>query len=265
MSEKKGFLVLGGLIVCLAAVLLYSTTRENQEALLMKIATIKGNPNTAEMVVILQEHDGARILPISIGADQALAIHLGHKKIPSPRPLTHDLMTEILKAANLKVERIVITALKEGTYYAEVRLQNGKEAHALDARPSDAIALALRVQAPIYAMPELLQDFPNFTHFGNAPQTDIPQLGIAVQPLTTGLKAFFGNASGVLIADVQAEGPGARGGLLAGDVLVRVEDVPVKSIENLMKLVLQPANPAALRVEIARGEQHRNLLITPAQ
>lgn len=265
MTGKKGFVVLGGLIICLAAVLLYSTTRERQSAVLMKIATIKGNPNTAEMVVILQENEGARILPISIGHDQALAIHFGNKKIPSPRPLTHDLMAEILKAANLKVERIVITALKEGTYYAEVRLQNGKAVHALDARPSDAIALALRVQAPIYAMPELLQDFPNFTHFENAPHTDIPQLGIAVQPLTSALAAFFGNESGVLIADVQAEGPGARGGLLAGDLLMRVEETPVKSVESLLNLVSAQAETAAVRVEIARGEEHHKVLITPQQ
>lgn len=266
MPRKTGLLILGGLIVCLAAVLLYSTTREREGAVLMKIATIDGDPNTAEMVVILQESEGQRILPISVGRDQALAIHLGHKKVPSPRPLTHDLMAEILKAAHLKVDRIVITALKDGTYYAEVRLQEGKEMHALDARPSDAIALSLRVDAPIYAIPELLQDMPDLTYFENvAPHTNIAKLGIAIQPLTPSLAEFFGEEDGVLIADVNEDGPGARGGLRPGDLLVRVNDVPVKSVQSMLDLLSARASASGLHVEIARGREHRNVLITPPE
>lgn len=266
MPRKTGLFVIGGLLVCLAAVLLYSTTRDREGAVLMKIATIKGNPNTAEMVVILQENEGARILPISIGHDQALAIHLGHKKVAAPRPLTHDLMADILKTAHLKVDRIVITALKEGTYYAEVRLQEGKDMHALDARPSDAIALSLRVEAPIYAMPELLQDFPhlNFSE-GAMPATSVERLGIAVQPLTSALAEYFGDESGVLIASVNEGGPGARSGLLAGDLILRVDEMPVKGVENFITHVSALPEANDLQVEIARGEERRKMRITPVQ
>ncbi len=263
MPKKTGLFIIGGLLVCLAAVLLYSTTREQERAVLMKIATIKGNHETSEMVVILQETEGQRLLPISIGHDQALAIHLGHQKIPAPRPLTHDLMAEILKAANLKVERVVITALKEGTYYSQVLLKDGGKAHPLDARPSDAIALSLRVNAPIYVMPELLQDVPGLTLFDDAPpNTEIAAWGFTVQTLTPGLSKYFGSAEGVLIADVSKDGPGERGGLLAGDLLVRVDELTVQNVQNFVDHIAAHDSSQSLKVEIARGRERHNLVIT---
>ncbi len=263
MPKKTGLLIFGGLLVCLAAVLLYSTTREQQGAVLMKIATIRGNHETAEMVVILQEVEGRRILPISIGRDQALAIHLGHQKVAAPRPLTHDLMAEILAAAQLKVERVVITALKEGTYYSEVLLQDQGKVHPLDARPSDAIALSLRVDAPIYVMPELLQDVPGLTLFDDtAPITEIAAWGFAVQTLTPELSKYFDSTEGLLIADVSEDGPCARGGVLAGDLLVRVDDLAVKNVQNLVDHIAARDSSQSLRLEIARGREHHNLMIT---
>lgn len=263
MPKKIFLFIIGGLLVCLAAVLLYSTTQEKETAVLMKIATIKGNHETSEMVVILQETEGRRILPISIGHDQALAIHLGHQKIPAPRPLTHDLMAEILKAANLKVERVVITALQEGTYHSEVRLQDGGKIHPLDARPSDAIALSLRVNAPIYAMPELLHDVPGLTLFDDAsPNTEITAWGFAVQTLTPELAKYFGSTEGILIADVSAGGPGERGGLLVGDLLIRVEELAVKNVQNFVDHIAAHDSSQSLNLEIARDRERRNLVIT---
>jgi bifunctional DNase/RNase len=266
MPKKIVLLVLGGLIVSLGAVLLYSTTSEKDEGVLMKIAAIKGNPATAEMVVILQETAGRRILPISIGQDQALAIHLGHQKIPSPRPLTHDLMAEMMKAAHLKVERVVITKLQEGTYYSQVRLQEGDKTHVLDARPSDAIALSLRVNAAIYAMPELLQE--TLDYFGDEEQTrrtEITAWGFAVQALTPELAKYFGAQEGVLVADVSASGPAAESGLSAGDLILRVDDVPVMSVQQFVDQIAAHASRNNLPLEIARGSERRNLLVTRAK
>ncbi len=266
MSKKISLLILGGLIVCFAAVLLYSTTREPEAGVLMKIATIKGNPETAEMVVILQEAEGARILPISIGHDQALAIHLGHQKIPAPRPLTHDLMAEMMKAAHLKIERVMITKLQDGTYYSEVRLQEGNKTHIIDARPSDALALALRVDAAIYAMPALLQETLEYSGGEEqTPHTEIATWGFAVQALTPELANYFGNQEGVLIADVNASGPAAQSGLLAGDLILRVNDLPVMSVQQFVEHVAAQASEKNLPIEIARGRERRKLVITPAK
>ena len=262
MTKKNVLLIIGALIVGLGAVLLYSTTREKNEAVLMKIATIKGSPETGEMVVILQEAAGNRILPISIGHDQALAIHLGHQKIPAPRPLTHDLMAEMMKAAQLKVERVVITKLQGGTYYAELRVQEGSKTHVLDARPSDAIALSLRVEAAIYAMPELLQETLEFSdEEETAPQTEIAAWGLAVQALTPELSRYLETKDGLLIADVSAGGRGERSGLQAGDVLLGIDNLPVKSVENLLEHAAAEDSTASMQIEIARGSERRKLAL----
>ncbi len=266
MPKKIVLLLLGGLIVSSGAVLLYSTTREKDDAVLMKIATIKGTPETGEMVVILQETSGNRILPMSIGQEQALAIHLGHQKVSAPRPLTHDLMAEMMKAAQLKVERVVITKLQDGTYYSEVRVQQGNKSHVLDARPSDAIALSLRVNAAIYAMPELLQETLEYSGGEeDLPQTEIATWGFAVQALTPELASYFDNQTGVLVADVKANGPAARGGLLAGDLILRLGDLPVMRVQQVVDHLAAPASTNPLALEIARGRERRKLVITPAQ
>lgn len=266
MPKKIVLLLLGMLIVGAGAVLLYSTTREAQDAVLMKIATIKGTPDSGEMVVILQEASGARILPMSIGSEQALAIHLGHQKVAAPRPLTHDLMAEMMKAAQLKVERVVITKLQDGTYYSEVRMQIGNKTHVLDARPSDAIALSLRVNAAIYAMPELLQETLEYSGGDEqVPQTEIVTLGFAVQTLTPELANVFEHKTGVLIADVSADGPAAKSGLLPGDLLLRLGDLPVMSVQQLVDHMAAQSSSNSFSLEIARGRERRKLVITPAQ
>ncbi len=266
MSKKTILLLLGALIVSVGAVLLYSTTRETQNAVLMKIATIKGTPETGEMVVILQETSGNRILPMSIGQEQALAIHLGHQKVAAPRPLTHDLMAEMMKVAQLKVERVVITKLQDGTYYSEVRMQAGNKTHVLDARPSDAIALSLRVNAAIYAMPELLQETLEYSGGEeHSPLTEIATWGFAVQALTPELASYFDNQSGVLIADVNADGPAAKSGVLAGDLLLRLGDLPVMRVQQVVDHLAAHDTTHTLAVEIARGKERRTLVITPAQ
>lgn len=266
MSKKNILLLLGALIVSIGAVLLYSTTRETQDAVLMKIATIKGTPETGTMVVILQEANGDRILPMSIGQEQALAIHLGHQKVAAPRPLTHDLMAEMMKAAQLKVERVVITKLQDGTYYSEVRMQTGNKTHVLDARPSDAIALSLRVNAAIYAMPELLQETLAYTGGEeDIPQIEIATWGFAVQALTPELAKYFEQQTGVLIADVTGNGPAAKCGVLAGDLLLRLGDLPVMQVQQVIEFMAAQDTTRALALEIARGKERLKLVITPAQ
>ena len=108
--------------------------------------------------LVLGEVDGNRRLPIIIGAFEAQAIALELEKIQPPRPMTHDLLRDTLEAVGADVIDIIIDELREGTFFAKIRfLHNGEEGQ-LDARPSDAVALAVRTEAPIYVSPSVLEE-----------------------------------------------------------------------------------------------------------
>ncbi len=100
--------------------------------------------------VILKEIDGERTLPIIIGEYEAQSIALGLENIKPPRPITHDLTLNLLETLGAKIERIVVTELKNNTYYAIVHLRRKMKVFEVDSRPSDAIALAVRESIPIF-------------------------------------------------------------------------------------------------------------------
>ena len=103
-------------------------------------------------IVLLRETEGQhRVLPIFIGNPEATAIAFALDGVVTPRPMTHDLMKDVIEALGSQLERIVVTSLAAGTFYAELHLKNGNGLTQVSARPSDAIALAVRVGAPIFA------------------------------------------------------------------------------------------------------------------
>ncbi|MEX0892880.1 MAG: bifunctional nuclease family protein [Gemmatimonadota bacterium] len=109
-------------------------------------------------VVILQEQEGARVLPIWIGPGEASAIAMELAGMKFARPLTHDLFRSVIRGLGGRLEQVAITRVEENTYYAELRIRRGAEVFTVDARPSDSIAIALRLEAPIYASDELLEE-----------------------------------------------------------------------------------------------------------
>src|SRR5919112_3081918 len=114
--------------------------------------TIKGlmvDPITNMPIVILKDKQGERVLPIWVGIFEANAIALQIENIATPRPMTHDLLKNVIKDLDGRVERVVVSDLKDNTFYAIIYLTVKGESVAVDARPSDAIALALRTRAPI--------------------------------------------------------------------------------------------------------------------
>ncbi len=115
---------------------------------------------TQQNVVILREAEGERILPIWIGPGEAQAIRRILSDEPFPRPLTHDLLVLIVEGLKAKVTRVVISDLKENTFYATVIVERDSEVLSIDARPSDSIAVALRAKAPIFVNEKLLQEPP---------------------------------------------------------------------------------------------------------
>jgi uncharacterized protein len=114
--------------------------------------TIKGlmvDPITNMPIIILRDRDGQKVLPIWVGVFEANAIALQIENIQTPRPMTHDLLRNVISDLHAAVEKIVVCDLRENTFYALIHLQTPTGPVAIDARPSDAIALALRTRAPI--------------------------------------------------------------------------------------------------------------------
>jgi bifunctional DNase/RNase len=109
-------------------------------------------------IVLLKTADGNRFLPIWIGHPEAAAILMKLQGATTPRPMTHDLLTDILAQLDATVVRITVTELRENTFYAQITVQtNGAELE-IDSRPSDAIALAIRAEAPIFAADKLIEE-----------------------------------------------------------------------------------------------------------
>lgn len=123
----------------------------------MHLSAVRVEIPSNNPLLLLQETAGARrTLPIYIGPAEAQAIAFAQQGVETPRPLTHDLLRDILEELGARVECIVITELRERTFYAEIRMIVGTQRHTVSARPSDAVALAVRVDSPIYAEEELL-------------------------------------------------------------------------------------------------------------
>lgn len=116
----------------------------------MVIKGLMVDPVTNMPIIVLRDRDGDRVLPIWVGVFEANAIALQIENIATPRPMTHDLLRNVIDDLNAEVRRVVVSDLRENTFYALIYLAVGAEELAVDARPSDAIALALRTKAPIF-------------------------------------------------------------------------------------------------------------------
>lgn len=121
----------------------------------MKVKVVGLEQHSMNPVVIITDPDEKGFIPILIGPSEAQAISQGMEGQKMPRPMTHDLLKNVIDGLGASVNRIVIHDLKDETYYAKILLNNGHGQVEIDARPSDAIALALRVDAPIYVSEEI--------------------------------------------------------------------------------------------------------------
>ena len=123
----------------------------------MEISKIRIDEKRGEQIIVLKECEGSRMLPIIIGISEVTAIKMKISGVTPPRPLTHDLLQSTIEQLGAKVEKIVINKLEFNTFFAQLvlRAKDG-ELTAIDARPSDSNALALRASAPIFVAPEIL-------------------------------------------------------------------------------------------------------------
>jgi len=123
----------------------------------MKVTGIAIDPFTNSPIVILKSEDGTNVLPIWVGFMEASSIAMELEKTPRARPITHDLIKNIFDQIKFKLTKIEVTDLKDNTFYANIYLQNNDKEHVFDARPSDAIAIAIRTGAPIFVHEKVIE------------------------------------------------------------------------------------------------------------
>ncbi|MEW6535428.1 MAG: bifunctional nuclease family protein [Candidatus Auribacterota bacterium] len=125
-----------------------------------RVYTVMMVPVTGQFVVLLEEVDGTRLLPIWIGRAEGESILIKLQNVTLPRPITHDLTANILETFNAKLTRVEVTDLRDNTYFAELTIEHNSKKIVLDSRPSDAIALALRTGSEIYISQKVLEKCP---------------------------------------------------------------------------------------------------------
>ena len=124
----------------------------------MKIRGLMVDPSTNTPIVVLKDTQGASILPIWVGAYEAQAIAIEIQKVQMPRPMTHDLLKNVLLGLNVRVQKVVVSELREDTFYALIWVEREGQLMSIDSRPSDALALALRVDCPIFVEDQVLKN-----------------------------------------------------------------------------------------------------------
>ena len=122
----------------------------------MILTAVRVDRQSNTPVVLLQEIEGERSLPIFIGAPEATAIAFAIQGVATPRPMTHDLLRDVVGALGAELERVLITDLRAATYYAELHLRRGDGVLTVSSRPSDAVALAVRTSSPLFVSDELM-------------------------------------------------------------------------------------------------------------
>jgi len=123
----------------------------------MKIRGLMMDPMTNMPIVVLKDTDGETVLPIWVGIYEANAIALEIEKVTTPRPMTHDLIKNLLTGLHARVHKVVVTELRDDTFFAVIWMERDGRIISVDSRPSDALALALRLDCPIYVDDEVLK------------------------------------------------------------------------------------------------------------
>jgi uncharacterized protein len=213
--------------------------------------------------VMLEDSAGGRSLPIVIGEGEAQSIALELRGLNPGRPLTYDLIKNILSSTGNHVDRVEVNDLRDQTYYATIQLDNGR--HSVDSRPSDAIAVALATRAPIYVSPRL---FESSAMDINAPDNSPPAvhgLGLTVQELSPDIATYFTAKanSALLVADVSAAA--GRAGVARGDLLTAIGASQVRSLTDFDHNLARLGRGQTVKVTIERDGRTRNVVLRASQ
>jgi uncharacterized protein len=228
-----------------------------------KVKTVMTDPNSQSPVVILETVPDKKLLPIWIDVPEARAIAIEIEQIKTPRPLTHDLIRNILQGVGATLQRATITDLRNSTYFALLSLNLKGQELQIDSRPSDAIAVALRMKAPIFASHQVLaksKPVPSQPTRGEQTQK---KLGIQAQDLTAELANLLDTQQqkGVLVTEVALGSVAMKAGLQRGDIITKANEQIISSANDLESLIQSAKAPAQLKLEVIKKGKPTTLVI----
>ncbi|HEY7317849.1 MAG TPA: bifunctional nuclease domain-containing protein [Candidatus Binatia bacterium] len=227
-----------------------------------RIKTLMLDPNTQSPIIVLETVTDKKLLPIWIDVPEARAIALELDHVPTPRPLTHDLIRNIIQGLGATLQRVTITDLRNNTYFALLFLRSKGQDLQIDARPSDAIAIALRMKAPIYAATQVLTKSKLLPPL-NTPANELQKrAGLQVQDLTKEIAALLDIPlqRGVLVVDVAKGSAAMNAGIQRGDVIMRANDQTVQSVQELETLI--ESRPSAMRIKLEVIKKGKPTILT---
>jgi hypothetical protein len=220
----------------------------------MKVKTVAIDPNSQSPVVVLEGVGAKEFLPIWIDLPEARAISMEIEQVKPPRPLTHDLIRNLLNGLGAKINRVTITELRNNTYFATIALAVKGQESEIDCRPSDAIAVALRMKAPIYVSLQVIEK--SKPPPSPAAQSDQSQrrLGIQAQELTPELAKLMDTqtARGVIITEVSSGGAAMKAEIQRGDIITKLNDQPVQTAAALESIIGAIGKSGRVKIELIR-------------
>jgi bifunctional DNase/RNase len=235
-----------------------STAQDNggEELVTVELSTVGFDRVAAAPIVLLRDPTSGSVVPIWIGAAEAQSIVLALHGVEVPRPMTHDLMANVLSELGAEIEEVVVHDLKDNVYLGRLRLrlEGEKELRTVDSRPSDALALAVRTGAAIRVARKILRAPPRFDFM--APESSgqvVHILGITVVSPTPALRKEFSLPERAGVVVTHAAGRAQEKGLRRGDLITEVNGGPVQEPMDFLEIVRTARPGSLIRVTYLRG------------
>ncbi len=230
------------------------------ESVAVELSTVGVDGRTGTPIVVLRDPESGGVLPIWVGVMEAQAIALALHGVVPPRPMTHDLMASLIAELRAEVEEVLVTDLRNNTYFGMVRLKvaGDKKIRDVDSRPSDALALALRTGAPIRVARKILAMSPEFEFIApDGPNQVVQALGMTVVVATPPLRKQFrlGDRQGIVVTS--AYGLARDKGLRRGDLITDVNGKAVEEPAEFFAAVRATKPRAPVRVTYWRDGETR--------
>jgi len=239
---------------------LTKTVAENQELIRVTVYQLVVDPSSRQPVVTLADPGEQHALFIWIGLAEARAIYSQIEGVQYPRPLTHDLLEKIIQNANSTIHHVVITHSQDNIYYATIVMQREENLVEIDARPSDALVMALKFNAPIYVSRDLFEK----VSLPLGSRTELQEsYGLSLQELTPDLAKYLALESqkGVMVSGVRKGSQAAIDGLMTGDVIVAIEGRIVADLPFFLQTFKESKSP--LKAKIYRDNTVLTITVHP--
>ena len=236
------------------------TVAEDEELVPVTVYQLVVDPTSRQPVVALADAGEQRALFIWIGLAEARARYSELEGVEPQRPLTHDLLEEIILKTRGEIRRIVVTNARDNTYFAAIFLQRADNLIEIDARPSDALVLALKFNAPVYVSRDLFEkmSLPLQSH-----EDRKDPYGLSLQEITPDLAKYLAleSGKGVMVSGVQKGSRAASEGLRIGDIIVEVDGRIVEDVRFFEKAFKESKRP--LKTKIYRNNDFLTLTLHP--